>query len=259
MLDSDELPVRCIWCGSSPADSLEHIVPDSLGCPEHFVLRRGVCAECNRKNGKLDRSLLKPFEIMTVINGIRRKGGKRPTVDGLATMSSGYDENGPAFFINREKFAVRTPGGKMLAPTSKLDEIEDVEITHLGESKVNLTIRQRLLFDRKAVRGLFKIALETIAYHEGLESVAHSGFDHVRKFVMEDAGNLAALMMYGGPFNSYITNRFTNDRGEVMVPITIMQIGFVCDFDASFKNGRNIAAISNLSGGGSQKVPNWPV
>jgi hypothetical protein len=195
---------------------------------------------------------------MTVFHGIRRKGGKRPTIDGLATMSSGYDENGPAFFINREKFAVKTPSGKMLAPTSKLDEIENVEIAHLGDGKVDLTIRQRLLLDRKAVRCLFKIALETIAYHEGLESAAHSSFDHVRKFVMEDEGNLAALMMYGGPFSSYITNRFTNDCGEVTVPVTILQIGFICDFNANFKNGQNIAAISSLSGVGSQKVPNWP-
>ena len=194
---------------------------------------------------------------MTVLSGIRRKGGKRPTVDGLATMSSGYDENGPAFYINREKFAVKTPNGKVLAPTSKLDEIDKLEIAHLEDGKVNLTIRQRLLFDRKAVRGLFKIALETIAYHEGLEYVADSKFDHIRKFVMDDEGNLAAVMLYGGPFNHHISNRFTNERGDVTVPITILQLGFICDFAANFKNGQNIIAVSTLHNIGAQKVPNW--
>lgn len=192
------------------------------------------------------------------MKGIRRKGGKRPTVDGFATVASGYDENGPAFFFNREKFAVKTPTGKMLAPTSRLDEIEHFEMTHLGDGQISVTMRQRLLFDRKAVRGLFKIALETIAYHEGIECAAQSKFDHVRKFVKDDIGNLAAVMLPGGPFDNYFTNRFTNDRGETMVPMTILEIGFICDFDRDFKNGLNIAAIAALNGIGSSKIPNWP-
>ena len=130
--------INCIWCGRQPANSLEHILPDALGCPPNFVLSRGVCAQCNRENGKLDRLLFKPFEIMTLTKGIRRKGGKRPTVDGLATVASGYDENGPAFFFNRGKSAVKAPTGKMLAPTSRLDEIERFEITHLGDGQVSV-------------------------------------------------------------------------------------------------------------------------
>ena len=119
-------------------------------------------------------------------------------------------------------------------------------------------MRQRLLFDRKAVRGLFKIALETIAYHEGIECAIQSQFDHVRKFVKDDVGNLAAVMLPGGPFDNHFTNRFTNDRGETMVPMTILAIGFICDFDTDLKNGRNIAAIAALNGIGSSKIPTWP-
>jgi hypothetical protein len=93
----------CIWCGGVPANSLEHIAPDALGCPADFVLTAGVCAKCNHKNGRLDRALLVPYEIVTVIKRIPRKRGKRPTVDGFSTFSSDYDENGPVLYVNREK------------------------------------------------------------------------------------------------------------------------------------------------------------
>ena len=148
---------RCIWCGISPANSIEHILPEALGCPEGFILSEGVCRICNSKNGKLDRALLKPFEITTVVKGILRKRGKQPTIDGFSTVASGHDENGPILYFNREKFAVDTPLGKKLGPTSKLDEIENVEWNHLGDGKVNIKIRQKLFFDRMAVRGLFTI------------------------------------------------------------------------------------------------------
>ena len=87
----------CIWCRERPGTSLEHIAPDALGCPPDFVLTKGVCTECNQKNGQLDRALLTPFEIMTVMKGIPRKKGKKPTVDGFASFASGYDANGQYF------------------------------------------------------------------------------------------------------------------------------------------------------------------
>jgi len=41
----------CIWCKSEHTDrSVEHIVPESLGCPRELVLRNGeVCDVCNSR------------------------------------------------------------------------------------------------------------------------------------------------------------------------------------------------------------------
>jgi hypothetical protein len=66
----------CIWCGKSSAESLEHIIPESLDCPSWFVLERGVCEECNSAFGTLDAALLKPFELQTFIQNIPRQEGE---------------------------------------------------------------------------------------------------------------------------------------------------------------------------------------
>jgi hypothetical protein len=245
----------CIWCQDSDDFTLEHILPDALGCPTDLTLDKCVCRECNRTNGKLDRALLKPFELMTVMKGIPRKKGRRPKIDGHSTFASGYDENGPALFFNRERFPVDTPLGKRLGPTSSIDVIERFDVNDLGDGTAEIKIKQRLVFDRSAVRGLFKIALELIAFHEGSAVVQAPQFDHVRRYVRYDEGKLYALLTPGGPFDHYMPNRFSDETGGIVVPMTIHEIGFICDFSPDFRNGRNLAAAGMLMNTSSTKIP----
>ena len=173
---------RCIWCLKSPAVSLEHIIPDSLGCPPALVLHVGVCSLCNHANGRLDRALLTPFELMTVVRGIPRKKGKRPTIDSYSSVSSRQADTGPEIYINRERYRITPPFGKKLGPTSHKDPFHDVSLERLSNGRANLHVKQRLQFDRDAVRGLFKIALESIALNQGVEATLDSQFDAVRNF-----------------------------------------------------------------------------
>jgi hypothetical protein len=252
---STEGQLRCIWCGKPDARSLEHILPESLGCPKGFVLATGVCVECNSKFGTLDSALLRPFELLTVQKGIPRKGGRKPTINRYSTIASDYDENGPTFFINRGNRSIEIPTGKRLGATSRKDDIVDFSVMRLPNGQDQISFKQKLLFDRVAVRCLFKIALESIAFYEGLEAAEHPAFDHIRRFVCDDEGSLKALLMEGGSFDAYMGRRHSKAGCHPVVPFTILGVGFVCDFDPNFKNGDTMRAVALLTGESAIVLP----
>ena len=246
----------CLWCGGRPANSLEHILPEALGCPPEFVLKEGVCRNCNNKKlANLDRALLKPFELLTVVRGIRRKKGKAPTIDNFSTVSSTHGQDGPQLFINRGKVPIQPHFGKKLGPTSKKDEFTGFAVKHLGSGKAEITIEQKMFFDRAAVRGLFKIALETMAYFHGLEVVMDAAFDQIRDFVIQDKGEFGAVMLPGGPFDGHFGNPYSKDGRPFVVPMTILGIGFVCDFDPGFASGNEVMQACSAMKFGANRLP----
>lgn len=250
----------CIWCGGAPADSLEHIAPEALGCPPNFVLPRGVCTKCNQRNGRLDRALLTPFEIVTVLKGIPRKKGKRPTVDGFSSLSSSYNEDGPIFYINREKYSVQIPGGKQLGGVNANDPIVNAAIKNYPDGTAEVSYKQELRFDRKAVRGLFKIAVEAIAFFEGLDAARDTALNGVKHFVTEGAGQFKAIIMVDQ--NSIYDSYFAPCAGRAgfsrVYGMTILGIGFLCDFDSEFKGGAMLLEEAKKQSVSAQIIPNWP-
>ncbi|PHR02538.1 MAG: hypothetical protein COB31_06315 [Erythrobacter sp.] len=63
--------VICIWClNDFPKLSLEHGIPEALGCPPDLELRDTTCAECNNRLGTIDQALLKSFEAISVMYGV---------------------------------------------------------------------------------------------------------------------------------------------------------------------------------------------
>lgn len=250
----------CIWCAKKPGVSLEHIAPDALGCPQDFVLVQGVCADCNQRNGRLDRALLVPFEIITVVKGIPRKRGKKPTVDGFSSIASGYDENGPAFYINREKYPIQTPDGKWLKGTSTADPIKNLKWDKQPDGTVKISYDQELRFDRMAVRGLFKIAVEAIAFFEGLEAARNSDLDAVKHFVTEGGGNFRAILIpdQNSAYDSYFAPCFSKDGHSRVCGMTLLGIGFICDFDPTFSGGKMLLDEAKSQMQSAQVIPNWP-
>lgn len=247
---------RCIWCRNSPADSLEHIIPEALGCPPALILSSGVCRECNNANGRLDRALLKPFELMTVVRGIPRKKGKWPSINQYSTVGSGHGPSGLELYINRERYAVETPSGKKLGPTSRNDHFHDVSLEKRPGGQAKLQIKQRLQFDRTAVRGLFKIALESIAYHQDAEAALDAQFDAVRRYVRYDEGTYSAVMTTGEPYDAYVSNPWSKDGRPPIIGMSILKVGFLCDFDPEFAGGLELMAAALEMGEGSFRLPN---
>lgn len=241
-------------------NSFEHIAPDALGCPSDFVLTQGVCASCNNKNGLLDQALLRPFEIVTVMKGIPRKKGRKPTVDGFSSFASGYDKNGPVFYINREKHQVLTPSGRLLKGTTADDPIKNARFEPQPDGTVQISYDQELRFDRKAVRGLFKIAIEAIAFFEGLDAARDPALEAVKQFVQKGAGNFRVTLMadQNPSYESYFAPCCIKEGYERVCGMTILGIGFLCDFDPEFAGGRMLLAESAKLGIPAQVIPNWP-
>lgn len=146
--------------------------------------------------------------------------------------------------------------GKRLGPTSSRDDIADFTLEELTEGQRRLRFNQRLSFGRKAVRCLFKIALESIAFYEGVERARDPIFDPIRRFVRDDLGDFKALLLPGGPFNNYMGRRYAKEGCHSMVPFTIFELGFVCDFDPEFKGGKNMQAVGLVSGEVATVLPN---
>jgi hypothetical protein len=252
--------VGCIWCPSTNAKSLEHIAPESLGCPAEFVLREGVCENCNGRLGRLDRALLVPFEIITVMKGIPRKKGRRPTVDGFSSISSGYDENGPRFQINREKYDITPEGGKRLKGITKNDPITEFRVKNLGDGRAQISYNQELRFGREAVRGIFKIAIESIAFFEGLDAARDPELDAVKAFVTQGTGDFRVIMVPdpNPAYESYFAQIWRSEEGHRGVGMTILGIGFLCGFDPEFGAIPRLLEAAKQEGIAGQVIPNWP-
>ena len=86
----------CIWCKKDyPKLSLEHAIPDALGCPKGLELTNVACVHCNDRLGKkVDLALVKQFETMTVMYGVRRKNGRKPKIASWSALTSEYTDEG---------------------------------------------------------------------------------------------------------------------------------------------------------------------
>jgi hypothetical protein len=113
--------MNCIWCkAEANKSSVEHIIPEALGCPDGFVLHNGeVCVNCNAKLARLDRAVLDDFEILTFMLGILRKNGKNPTVANRGNIVGGYKEREKFIAINMERNSIKSPDGKIIGAFGK--------------------------------------------------------------------------------------------------------------------------------------------
>lgn len=197
---------------------------------------------------------------MTVLKGIIRKKGRKPTVDGYSSVASGYDETDPVFYINRQKYPVRLPSGRMLKGTSSADPIQNVSWVSQADGTVKITYDQQMRFDRKAVRGLFKIALESVAFFEGVGAASEAVVDPVRRFVLGGEGNFRAVMTpdQNVSYESYFHPGFQKEGFGRVVGMTLLGMGFLCDFDPEFKGGKMLLNEARKQNYSAQVIPNWP-
>lgn len=89
-------------------------------------------------------------------------------------------------------------------------------------------------FDRKATRGIYKIAVEAIALLEGLKTVSGSGFDAAKHFVSEGGGDLRVVMLPNlenendyeiGPFIRYAEDRWLFGMSILGFAFGVIHIG----------------------------------
>ena len=95
----------CIWCKKEvTANSLEHIIPEALGCPDTFVLNNyEICNECNNRFGNIDHALINAFDFFAFMSGIPRKKGKSPVISNKGNFYAHYVDGKPELHINMNK------------------------------------------------------------------------------------------------------------------------------------------------------------
>lgn len=186
----------CIWCQRSnqPA-SIEHIIPEAIGCPEGFVLRNGeVCRKCNNGLASLDQALAQEFDILSFMAGVPRKRGRKPKVDSRGNFVAYRTESGPVIAINMDPTPVTTPDGVRVAArggSSRNIAGTLKKAGNIGEVRFGTTIGTSPLFSRAT----HKIALGAVAYFFGSEVALNPEFDPVREFVVSGKGNRSIIMI----------------------------------------------------------------
>lgn len=123
--------------------SVEHVIPESLGCPDGFVLSNGeVCRKCNNKLGNVDQALLHEFEPMTFWNEIPRKKGKPPKVDSFPGLRAELVNGEKTFYLNMEKYPVNPHEGLTVPPRKANERHLEANIEKIGEmAKINFSFQ----------------------------------------------------------------------------------------------------------------------
>jgi hypothetical protein len=239
----------CIWCKEEFAKlSLEHGIPEGLACPEELVMNDVACTACNNGLSRIDRALIKQFEMITVMYGVPRKKGRAPMINSWKAIRGQQRADGPHIHLNAGPGAVEADG-QPLYPASKANGISNVwmrpETGQVGFS-------QQFGDDRRFLPALYKIGLNLVAKQFGPAAAASEKYDHVRAFVRLDPGApaLTAVLdrqvvfapvtetsLIGKPGRPYPTFR-----------VTILGVTFVIDMAPDQPTLRDLRGAAMLQG-----------
>jgi hypothetical protein len=236
----------CIWCQHDfETLSLEHGIPESLGCPDSLVLTDVACERCN--NAPVDQALLKQFEAITVMYGVRRKKGRGPTIDSWRAISSKHKADRPHIYINAGPGVIEVEG-RRLHPAAKSNGIHGV---WMEPEAGRLGFTQEFGNDPRFLPALYKIGLNLVAKHYGPTVAAGPSYDHVRAFVRghADAPDLRAAMekdVIFGPVTHASSPITKPGRPYPMFRITILGVSFLIDMAPDQSNLRDIRGAAML-------------
>lgn len=238
----------CIWCLEDyPKLSLEHVIPEALGCPPDLELDYITCVKCNNQLGTIDHGLVKQFEPITVMYGVRRKNGKTPTIDSWRAISSKHKVDGPHIFINGGPGVV-VAEGKKLYPAAKSNGLTDVW-TKPEEGKLGFSFE--FGNDRRFLPALYKIGLSLVGKHFGVAEAAMPAYNHVRAFVANDSSApiLTALLDKNNVFAPITVASgpiVKLGRSYPMFRVTILGVTFVLDLAPDQPGLRDISGAATL-------------
>lgn len=227
----------CIWCKrENTTTSIEHIIPEALGCPDDFILSDGlVCKKCNNGMGHLDRAVIDEFELLALMAGVPRKKGRRPKIQSRGNLRGTIGPDGYVLSINMEKHPVIAYDGQKLGAFGKSDR--NVKASFVVDGDVaTVSFATTLGANPKFVRGIVKIAFSSFAhflfkYSEKHELVYSEYFDPVRKFVLRGQGDRRLLLLDPGDKNYFntVSQPFVTNSGEHFVHMRLTHLEFIVD------------------------------
>ena len=224
---------RCIWCLRSVRDQdVEHIFPEALGCPPHLTLPgTAVCRACNNGLGHLDQVVADDFDFLVVMNGIRRKGGRRAEVVSRGNVYAASTAEGPNIFFNLESAAHTAPTGQRVGPFRGRERDIRPQIKPLAEGTAEVTFEVPFGQHKKFARGLYKIALNSIAFLLGADRARDRRYDWIRAYV-RNGGTRRHILLTAAADASYSLASYppwTGENGEEVMAIRIGPAEFLLD------------------------------
>lgn len=226
----------CIFCRSTALQRppVEHIIPESLGCPEHAILSCGeVCHNCNNRLSRVDSKLIDVLCVPRALFQDRTKKGRRPT---LST------ENIKVSWTDAGRHIDLHPGRP--GPLQTLDASE-VGTTGMVSFRIDLQ------GDIRLSRGLHKIGLESLALFEGGDRALAAELDAIRAFVLGETNAFRPFLVALEPdrdapaaLHSRIAPPYGNAEGFWISPVTLFSTSFLVglgsDPDQILRIGRDL-------------------
>jgi len=242
-MDNKVLKKICIFCkkDSSESKSKEHIVPESMGCPEGLYLSPGiVCDKCNNNIlARLDSDLQDCFGILKPWFIAQNKKGKPITVKNKYYYAE--NNNGHfSIFINKKGKPVEVKKGIFLK------SIEDnKKVIHSFEEKIcgketNVKFSQNFILNDNSKRALHKIAFEFYCWMHGEDVVLDKKFDIVRDYILFGKGKRSILMGEKYRFGDLegihqFHSTAQDEKGNIIVPFLLFDISFVVSLVGSME------------------------
>jgi len=222
---------------------VEHIIPESLGCPEAFVFSKGeVCQKCNNKLGNVDQALLHEFEVMSFWNGIPRKRGKTPKIDSFPGLRAEVIDGEKTFYLNMEKYPVAPHAGLKVPPRNANVMALDGSMQQIGDT-AKIEFSFQIGKHKKFNRALHKVAFTSTAYFLGVSAIEGQEYDHIREYVLH-GGKSRPVIMLRPEQHEYHHEIFPPLKSEVtglyIVRMVLCGLTFIVDLSP------NLAALFEL-------------
>lgn len=162
---------KCIYClqSSGRFNSVEHVIPESLGNHEMILPKGYVCDKCNNEVlANLDQELTSfgPVAYVNVMNGPFTKAGKLPKV-------------------NTQNLTIqqKTPTKLVFIPKDRTGEVTNIEDLGNGLTSFTINMTGRIFNPIVLGRCLVKIGLGTIAFLKCNLNPYDHRFNDARDFI----------------------------------------------------------------------------
>lgn len=224
----------CIWCKKKVLElAVEHIIPEPLGCPKGFTLSGGeICLCCNNKLAHLDMAVIEELEIPTFMANVKRKRNRPAIINTRGNVIGKNTEDGKTIIINMENYPIKHSDGTIVGAYGKSDR--NVKASFRKEDKITLVSFQTTIGrNPKFVRGIYKIAFESIVYFLGLKYFLDDKYDNIRNFVIHGDPQ-RKIIYFACPDNEY--------RNEVKAPSRKAEDQYGIEFRLGF-----VAFVVDLS------------
>lgn len=218
---------RCIWCLQlNSSSAVEHIIPEALGCPEGFQFTDGtVCQSCNNKLGHIDQAVINDFDIVTFDSGVKRKGGRLPSINSRGNMTGHYLNKEKTITLNMGLGTVTDAHGNRVVPYAGGERHVNAKFSRRG-ADVEIEFKVPFGKSKKFRRGIYKIALGSLAYFLGASIALSEEFDAVRDFVKKGKGDRFVFFkqLTDKKFKNQIWAPYVSEEGHYSV---VMRLAFI--------------------------------